>query len=318
LIASNKSDIINELKLSFTSRYDMKDLGEVNHYLGMRVTRSADGIKIDQESYSEDILRRFSYLLDGFENKLFSTPMERDLKLSNQDFDNMTDKQMKLVRDFPYQNIIGALLYLAIHTRPDLAFTVNYLSRFNHRPTFKACKAVIRVLIYLRDTKSKGLFYSGDDLNLTCLSDSDWAGDIDTRKSTSGYILFGAGAPIAWMSKLQPVVAVSSMEAEYIAAFYALQEIVWTKGLMKELGFNYNSPVDLYIDNQSAIKLATNPVYHKRSKHIDIKYHWIREKVEVKNLVNLKYVKSSENTADMMTKALVGELHVKHSNTVIS
>jgi hypothetical protein len=317
LIASNKSDVINELKLSFTSRYDMKDLGEVNHYLGMRVTRSSDGIKIDQESYSEDILRRFSFLLDGFENKSFSTPMERDLKLSNQDFDNMTDKQMKLVRDFPYQNIIGALLYLAIHTRPDLAFTVNYLSRFNHRPTFKACKAVIRVLIYLRDTKSKGLLYSDDDLNLTCLSDSDWAGDIDTRKSTSGYILFGAGAPIAWMSKLQPVVAISSMEAEYIAAFYALQEIVWTKGLLKELGFSYNSPVDLYIDNQSAIKLATNPVYHKRSKHIDIKYHWIREKIEEKDLVKIKYVKSSENTADMMTKSLVGELHVRHCNTTV-
>jgi uncharacterized protein (DUF1919 family) len=244
--------------------------------------------------------------------------MERDLKLSNQDFDNMTEKQMKLVRDFPYQNIIGALLYLAIHTRPDLAFTVNYLSRFNHRPTFKACKAVIRVLIYLRDTKSKGLLYCDDDLNLTCLSDSDWAGDIDTRKSTSGYILFGAGAPIAWMSKLQPVVAVSSMEAEYIAAFYALQEIVWTKGLLKELGFSYNSPVDLYIDNQSAIKLATNPVYHKRSKHIDIKYHWIRERIEEKDLVKIKYVKSSENTADMMTKALVGELHVRHCNTVIA
>jgi hypothetical protein len=129
--------------------------------------------------------------------------------------------------------------------------------------------------------------------------------------------LFGAGAPIAWMSKLQPVVAISSMEAEYIAAFYAMQEIIWIKGLMGELGFDYSDPIVLLIDNQSAIKLATNPVYHKRSKHIDIKYHWIREKVAIKDLVKLKYVKSADNTADIMTKALLAELHDKHSGYLV-
>jgi hypothetical protein len=291
----------------------MKDLGQVNHYLGMRVSRTSESIKIDQEAYADDILRRFENLLQGTQNKSFNTPLERDLKLSKRDFGDMTTSQIELVRDFPYQNVIGALLYLAIHTRPDLAYVVNYLSRFNHQPTFKACKALIRVLVYLRDSKSKGLVFDSDDLDLTCLSGSDWAGDVDTRRSTSG-----ARAPIARMSKLQPVIAVSSMEAEYIAAFYAMQEIIWIKGLMGELGLDYRDPITLLIDNQSAIKLATNPVYHKRSKHIDIKYHWIREKVALKNLVKIKYIKSADNTADMMTKALVGELHVKHSNTVIS
>jgi hypothetical protein len=317
LIASNQPEQIAELKRQFTSRYEMKDLGPVNHYLGMRVTRTSDSIKIDQEAYADDILRRFDSLLQGMQNKSYSTPMERDLKLSKKDFEDMTSSQIELVRDFPYQSVIGALLYLAIHTRPDLAYVVNYLSRFNHQPTFKACKALIRVLVYLRGSKSKGLLFDGDDLDLTCLSDSDWAGDVDTRKSTSGYVLFGAGAPIAWMSKLQPVVAISSMEAEYIAAFYAMQEIIWIKGLMGELGFDYSDPIVLLIDNQSAIKLATNPVYHKRSKHIDIKYHWIREKVAIKDLVKLKYVKSADNTADIMTKALLAELHDKHSGYLV-
>ena len=317
LIASNQPEQIAELKRQFTSRYEMKDLGEVNNYLGMRVSRTAEGIKIDQEAYADDILRRFESLLQGAQNKSYNTPMERDLKLSKKDFSEMTSDQIELVRDFPYQSVIGALLYLSIHTRPDLAYVVNYLSRFNHQPTFKACKALIRVLLYLRGTKNKGLLFDGDDLNLTCLSDSDWAGDVDTRKSTSGYVLFGAGAPIAWMSKLQPVIAVSSMEAEYIAAFYAMQEIIWIKGLMSEIGFNYSDPIVLLIDNQSAIKLATNPVYHKRSKHIDIKYHWIREKVAIKDLVKIKYVKSADNTADIMTKALLSELHDKHSRYLV-
>ncbi len=97
----------------------------------------------------------------------------------------MTSSQIELVRNFTYQSVIGALLYLAIHTRPDLAYVVNYLSRFNHQPTFKPCKALIRILVYLRGSKSKGLLFDGDDLDLTCLLDSDWAGDVDTRKISS-------------------------------------------------------------------------------------------------------------------------------------
>ena len=148
--------------------------------------------------------------------------MARELKLTKDDLKTMSTKQQEYVDQFPYQSVVGALLYLAINTRPDIAYAVNSLARFNSCPTYQACKAAIRVLCYVRETSSLGLNFCSDNLDLTCLSDSDWAGDIDTRRSTTGYVVFAAGAPIAWCSKLQTTVAISSMEAEYMAAFFAV------------------------------------------------------------------------------------------------
>ena len=243
--------------------------------------------------------------------------MARELKLSKNDLKSMTLKQQNFVDSFPYQSVVGALLYLAINTRPDIAYAVNSLARFNSCPTFLSCKTAIRVLCYLRDTATQGLNFNSEELNLRCLSDSDWAGDVDTRRSTTGYVVFAAGAPISWCSKLQSTVAISSMEAEYMAAFFAVQEVVWLKGVLSEMDLGYGQPVPLLIDNQSAIRLAKNPMYHKRSKHIEIKWHWLREKVGEQNLVELVYVRSADNTADIFTKALGIELHTVHQSTVV-
>jgi hypothetical protein len=273
LIAGSDPEYIQQLKSEFSSQYDMKDLGRVEHYLGMKVSWIGNDIIIDQQSYVSDLINRFGSQLHGYENKSYSSPMARELKLSKNDLTTMTTTQQNYVDSFPYQSIIGALLYLAINTRPDIAYSVNSLARFNSCPTFQSCKAAIRVLCYVRDTSSLGLNFCSDDLNLTCLSDSDWAGDVDSRRSTTGYVVFAAGAPIAWCSKLQTTVAISSMEAEYMAAFFAVQEVVWLKGVLSEMDLDYGQPVPLLIDNQSAIRLAKNPMYHKRSKHIEIKWH---------------------------------------------
>ena len=228
----------------------------------------------------------------------------------------MSDRQIDYVEGFPYQNIVGALLYLSINTRPDISYPVGVLARFSKTPTVRACKAVLRVLIYLRGTAEVGIRFTGDDLRVYGYSDADWAGDLDSRRSTTGYVIYAAGEPIAWQSKLQSTIAVSTMEAEYMAAFGAIQELIWTKGVLSEMGFDYIDPMILHMDAQSAIALAKNPTHHKRSKHIDIKYHWLREHTYENGTVELKHCATENMVADVMTKALATELHETHAVNV--
>jgi hypothetical protein len=294
----------------------MKDLGELNYYLGMKVTRTAEYVKLDQHRYCLDILAKYDYLLQGMENKNYSTPMERDLKLRKFESESMTDRQTDYAEQFPYQNIVGALLYLSINTRPDISYSVGVLARFSKSPTFRACKAVLRLLIYLRGTADRGICYSGDDLKIFAYSDADWAGDLDSRRSTTGYVVYAAGGPISWQSKLQSTIAVSTMEAEYMAAFGAIQELIWTKGVLSELGFDYVDSMILNMDSQSAMALAKNPTHHKRSKHIDIKYHWLREYTFENNTVELVHCGTEDMVADVMTKALAADSHEKHARNI--
>jgi hypothetical protein len=313
LIAGSDPLKIEQIKTEFTQRYEMKDLGELNYYLGMKVTRTEDYIQLDQYRYTLDILKKYDHLLAGYESKHFATPMEKDLKLRKSEAQSMSVQQTEFVERFPYQNIVGALLYLSINTRPDISYAVGVLARFSKFPNFRACKAVLRVLIYLRGTAERGIRYTGDDLNVYAYSDADWAGDLDSRRSTTGYVVYAAGGPIAWQSKLQTTIAVSTMEAEYMAAFGAIQELIWTKGVLSEMDFSYVGPMILHMDSQSAMALAKNPTHHKRSKHIDIKYHWLREHTFEKGTVDLKHCATEDMVADVMTKALDGVLHEKHA-----
>ena len=202
LIAGSNLVEIEKIKQEFTTRYEMKDLGELEYNLGMKVTRTEDFITVDQKRYTLDMLKKYEYLLRGLESKTYNTPMERDLKLRKFEAHSMTPKQKEYVSKFPYQNIVGALLYLSINTRPDISYSVGVLARFSKAPIFRACKALLRVLIYLRGTADRGIKFSGTDLNLSGYSDADWAGDLDSRRSTTGYAIYAAGGPIAWQSKL--------------------------------------------------------------------------------------------------------------------
>ena len=230
LIAGSNLVEIEKIKQEFTTRYEMKDLGELEYYLGMKVTRTEDFITVDQMRYTLDMLKKYEYLLRGLESKTYNTPMERDLKLRKFEAHSMTPKQKEYVLKFPYQNIVGALLYLSINTRPDISYAVGVLARFSKAPIFRACKALLRVLIYLRGTADRGIKFSGTDLNLSGYSDADWAGDLDSRRSTTGYAIYAAGGPIAWQSKLQTTVAVSIIGRIYGAAFGAIQEINLDQG----------------------------------------------------------------------------------------
>ena len=200
----------------------------------MKITRSEEYIKLDQSGYVREILEKYSHLLRGKEGETVNTTME----LRNFEVRTMSKDQQAYVAEFPYQNIVGAslskhfifgliALYLVSLLRPDISYAVGVLARFNTNPNYRACKALIRLLLYLRSTPTIGLKFYGTELNLFSYSDADWAGDLDSRRSTTGYVVYAAGGPIAWQSKLQTTVAVSTIEAEYMAAFGAIQELIW-------------------------------------------------------------------------------------------
>ena len=316
ILAGANVTSLNNLKKLFTESFDIKDLGEVNHYLGMKITRSNEGIKIDQTTYAMDIVKRFSHLISS-NDRAYPTPMDSDLKISQQDYLDMTVSQSEFAENFPYRNAIGALLYLSINTRPDISYAVGVLARHSVTTSYKACQAVLRVIAYVKHTSAIGIQFNDRKLNLHAFSDADWAGDLDSRRSTTGYVVFAAGGPIAWQSKLQSTVAASTMEAEYMAAFNAIQECVWIKGVMDEIGLSLDRPITLFMDSKSALCLANNPMYHKRSKHIDIKYHWIREKVGEDGVVLLIHVRTQDMAADVLTKALAAEPFNRHTDTII-
>ena len=190
------------------------------------------------------------------------------------------------------------------------------LTRHLKTPTYASCKAACRVLNYLAHHPNYAITYCGDKLNLHVYTDSDWASDKDTRRSTSGFIVLMAGGPVNWISKLQPIVTVSSMEAEYIACFFAVQDIVWIRQLLKDLGLERHRPTVVHMDNTSARLLAMNPVHHQRSKHIDIKYHWLRDMVS-SNVVDICVVATDDQRADFLTKTLPGTTFWRHVGSVM-
>jgi hypothetical protein len=202
-----------------------------------------------------------------------------------------------------YRSVVGSLRYL-VNSRPDLTYSVGYISRFMENPTTEHLAAMKRVLRYVAGTLHFGCCYKRKkNPQLVGYSDSDMAGDIDTRKSTSGILFFLGDNTITWQSQKQKIVALSSCEAEYIAATTAACQGVWLARLLAELKSEQADAVTLRIDNESAIALSKNPVFHDRSKHIDVRYHYIRECVE-EDRVKLQSIGTEEQLADILTKAL--------------
>ena len=203
-----------------------------------------------------------------------------------------------------FKSIIGGLRYL-VHTRPDLAYSVGIVSRFMERPTLLHQNAAKRILKYVKGTIDLGLVYTKDNQNniLTGYSDSDLAGDIEDRKSTRGMAFYLNESLITWVSQKQRCVALSSCEAEFMAATAAACQAIWLRNLLAQITGEKVIPVMIYIDNRSAIDLAKNPVFHGRSKHIDVRYHFIRECV-AKGEILVEHVSTNEQRADSLTKAL--------------
>ena len=201
-----------------------------------------------------------------------------------------------------YQKAVGCLTYLSISCRPDIAAAVGILSRFMSSPAIKHWVGIKRILRYLKGTCDYGLIFNGGDEDvLHGFTDSDWAGDVQTRKSTSGYVFKYGNSTISWASRRQSTVAKSTCEAEYVALSMATQEAVWLRRLFVDIGISVDSATCIHADNQGAIDLAKNPKHHHRTKHIDISFHFTREKIISKE-IDIRYIPSTDNIADIMTK----------------
>ncbi|XP_038984427.1 secreted RxLR effector protein 161-like [Phoenix dactylifera] len=228
--------------------------------------------------------------------KSVSTPLVENEKLKKDDGAKKADAKM-------YKSLVGSLLYLTA-TRPDIMFAANLLSCYMQEPSQNHYGAGKRVLRHFRGTLDYGILYkAGECSSLIGYSDSDWAGCLDDMKSTSGYV-FSLGSGIcSWASKKQNIVAQSSAEAEYVAAAKATSQAVWLRRILENIGERREEETILFCDNKSAIAIGKNPISHDRTKHIAIKYHFIREAIE-NGEIQLKYCKSEEQLADILTKAL--------------
>jgi hypothetical protein len=208
----------------------------------------------------------------------------------------------------PYSQLVGALMYLAVATRPDIAHAVGVLACFNSNPGPLHWKALKHLCRYLQGTKDVRLCYepvpgAGVTERFSAYADADYAGDVDDRRSTSGLIVKVGSGAISWASKLQQVVTLSTTEAEYISATAAGQEILWLRNLMSEMGYPVQGPSTLHLDNQSAIAVTRNPEHHGRMKHLDLRHYWLRDTVKA-GLIDVKYIPTKQMPADIMTKAL--------------
>ncbi|KAJ0458377.1 putative RNA-directed DNA polymerase [Helianthus annuus] len=223
-------------------------------------------------------------------------PIEQNIKLV------MDDKEPK-VDAGQYRRLIGRLLYLQA-TRPDIAYSVNTLSQFVSDPRQNHMDALSRILRYLKATPGQGILLpKGGGTNLVAYSDSDWLGCPLTRRSRTGYFLLLGGAPISWKTKKQSVVSRSSAEAEYRAMATTVSEIIWMRWLLKELGSPQLTSTTLFCDNQAARHIANNPVFHERTKHVEMDCYFVRERVESKDICPMP-IDSKLQLADLLTKGL--------------
>lgn len=300
LVAAKNMEPIQELKKELSVKFDMKDLGAAKRILGMEIVRSrATGeLWLSQEGYLNKILKTYGLL----EAKPVTTPLGSHFKLSA-GTEEQIDRDRVFMNSVPYSNAVGSIMYAMIGTRPDLAYPVGVISRYMSNPIRDHWSAVKWVLRYIKGTLTTKLhFKKSSDFRVTGYCDADFAADADRRRSITGLVFTLGGNTISWKSVLQRVVALSTTESEYMSLTEAVKEVVWLKGLLKEFGYDQKS-VEIFCDSQSAIALSKNNVHHERTKHIDVKCHFIREIIASGDIDVVK-ISTEKNPADIFTKTL--------------
>jgi hypothetical protein len=308
IFGSTNDELCKRFAKLMQNKYEMSMMGELTYFLGLQVSQRKDGIFICQTKYIKDLLKKYG-LEDSAPAK---TPMPTATKLDE-------DKSGKSVDITSYRGMIGSLLYLTA-SRPDIMFSTCLCARFQANPKESHLIAVKRIFRYLKGTPNLGIWYPKDTgFELVGYTDSDFAGCKIDRKSTSGSCQFLGKRLVSWYSKKQHSVSTSTAEAEYIAAGSCCAQILWIRNQLQDYGFVLNK-IPIFCDNTSAIAITNNPVQHSRTKHIDIRYHFIREHV-TNGTVELHFVPTEQQLADIFTKPLdeitfsrlVGELGMLNS-----
>ena len=303
LLASNDPDLLIETKHMLSTHFDMKDLGEASYVLGIKILRDrANGVlKLSQRAYIERILKRFN-----MQNcKSTRAPIVKGDKFSKAQCPQNDDEREEM-RTIPYSSVVGSLMYAQVCTRPDIAFVVGLLGRYLSNPGSQHWKAAKKVLRYLQGTKDLMLTYQRTSLlDVVGFCDADFAGCIDDKKSTTGYIFMMAGGAVSWKSVKQTLTASSTIEAEYVACYEACCHAMWMRNFVSALGVvdSISKPLKLFCDNSAAIAFSKNTRSISRSKHIDVKFYFVKEKV-AESLIDIEYMSTKGMLADPLTKGL--------------
>lgn len=292
LVTGSTADLIKKFKAQMMEVFEMTDLGDMTYFLGMEIQQTQQGIFIGQQKYAKEVLKKFNME----DCKSMSTPLAQNDKFNKEDGAEKVDEGL-------YRSIIGCLMYLTA-TRPDIMYSVSLLSRYMHCASEVHYKAAKRVLRYIKGTLQLGIkFEKKDKLFLHGFADSDWAGSCEDMKSTTGYLFSLGSGCFSWSSKKQEIVAQSTAEAEYVAAAAAVNQALWLRKLMTDLKMDQNEATKIFVDNQAAIAISNNPVFHGRTKHFKVKYYFVRE-VQRNNEVSLIHCRTDVQLADILTKGL--------------
>ncbi|GJU17155.1 putative ribonuclease H-like domain-containing protein [Tanacetum coccineum] len=283
----------DEFEVLMKGEFEMSAMGEMTFFLGLQVKQLPDGLFISQDKYVKDMLTKF----DMESVRTATTPYEAaKTKLKDE-----TDPPVNV---HLYRSMIGSLMYLTA-SRPDIMFAVSACSRHQVTPLTSHLNAVKKIFKYLKGQPKLGLWYPKDSpFQLEAYSDSDYAGSHGDRKSTTGGCQFLGRRLISWQCKKQTIMATSSTEAEYVAAASCCAQVLWIQNQLLDYGFNFMN-TKIFIDNQSTICIVKNPVFHQRTKHIEIRHHFIRDANE-KNLIQVLKIHTNDNVADLLTKAFDG------------
>jgi hypothetical protein len=291
ILTGNSPAAITSLITQLAATFELKDLGPLRYFLELQIEYGSDCLFVHQRKYITDLLSKFNMPTC----KAASTPFSISHKLQPSTEAILSDPT-------PYRSLVGALQY-ATFTRPDITYAVNQVCQYMHKPTATHFAAVKRILRYLQGTLSLGIHFKSGSPVLTAFTDSDWASDPYDRRSTTGITVFLGNNPITWISKKQHTVSQSSTEAEYRALASGATELAWLRQVLCDLGVVLPNAPTMWCDNTSAIALASNPVFHSRTKHIEVDYHFVRERV-VRGDLHLQFISTDDQLADLFTKPL--------------